>query len=572
MPVRLTIHPSSTPMRSAISPLGTTSAGEKRPGRGRSRCGGAGRRAGAHRLAGDRRRSGGSAALCMRGLRRRPPRRPRMRLPRRASTLPGPTSTNSETPAAQRSTVSRQRTGRVSAAASSARTSANGSVVAHETTGKRGSCSSTASSAARNGSTAGPIEGEWKAPATPSAHARLPRSLAVVAARSERLPVPGQHHLPGSVVVGDRDAAPAAATSAASSARGADQGEHRARVVGLGHQASAQHHERERSSRSSTPAAASAASSPSECPAVTEGLRSSASQPARLAQKMAGWAKRVLSSDAREGVLADELDGALEQVGGAPRDEVAHVGGLAALAGEQRGGRLVSVTKLTLRTLGRAPRFGGFSCANPPGGGQCSAMGGVERGSAAARNVDPRRARSGSRRWGRMARTVRAGAQCRRSTFVRPRRSSRCAAPSAPPRRGCAHAELAIQRGRVLLDRVRREEQPLGDLAVGGAGGDGLEHLALALGQRRPGGASCGLKTVMPRPTIRTAPAMSAAGQSLEMKPAAPAARAALGEIRPGAGDHQHVRAAARPRAGARRSSAPDSWPTNRSTSATCGS
>ena len=48
-----------------------------------------------------------------------------------------------------------------------------------------------------------------------------------------------------------------------------------------------------------------------------------------------------------------------------------------------------------------------------------------------------------------------------------------------------------------------------------------------------PLGDSCGLKTVMPSPTIRTAPAMSAAGQSLEMKPAAPAARAALGEMRP---------------------------------------
>jgi len=35
----------------------------------------------------------------------------------------------------------------------------------------------------------------------------------------------------------------------------------------------------------------------------------------------------------------------------------------------------------------------------------------------------------------------------------------------------------------------------------------------------------------MPSPTIRTAPAMSAAGQSLEMKPAAPAARAAVGEM-----------------------------------------
>ena len=48
-----------------------------------------------------------------------------------------------------------------------------------------------------------------------------------------------------------------------------------------------------------------------------------------------------------------------------------------------------------------------------------------------------------------------------------------------------------------------------------------------------PAGASCGLNTVMPSPTIRTAPAMSAAGQSLEMKPDAPAALAALGLIRP---------------------------------------
>ena len=74
----------------------------------------------------------------------------------------------------------------------------------------------------------------------------------------------------------------------------------------------------------------------------------------------------------------------------------------------------------------------------------------------------------------------------------------------------------------------------------------------------------------MPRPTIRTAPAMSAAGQSLEMKPAAPAARAAFGLIRPAPeisstlvfGDSARRRS---------QISAPDSWPTNRSTSATCG-
>ena len=86
-----------------------------------------------------------------------------------------------------------------------------------------------------------------------------------------------------------------------------------------------------------------------------------------------------------------------------------------------------------------------------------------------------------------------------------------------------------------------------------------------------PCGASWGRNTVMPSPTIRTAPAMSAAGQSLEMNPAAPAARAALGEIRPApeiistlvCGEIERSRS---------QISAPDSWPTNRSTSATCGS
>jgi hypothetical protein len=52
---------------------------------------------------------------------------------------------------------------------------------------------------------------------------------------------------------------------------------------------------RSASSRSSTPAATSAASSPSEWPAAADGSMSSASQPATLAQKIAGCAKRVLS-------------------------------------------------------------------------------------------------------------------------------------------------------------------------------------------------------------------------------------------------------------------------------------
>ena len=75
-----------------------------------------------------------------------------MRLASRARTLPGPTSTKRVAPAACRAVkVSRQRTGRIRAPASSSRTSSNGRADAHEKTVKRGSPSSTSSSAARNG-------------------------------------------------------------------------------------------------------------------------------------------------------------------------------------------------------------------------------------------------------------------------------------------------------------------------------------------------------------------------------------------------------------------------------------
>src|SRR5438067_1389388 len=66
-------------------------------------------------------------------------------------------------------------------------------------------------------------------------------------------------------------------------------------------------------------------------------------------------------------------------------------------------------------------------------------------------------------------------------------RLSEQADPLGELHRLCAVAgpELPIQRTRVLLDGVRREEQPIGDLAVGGAGGDQVQHLALALGEER---------------------------------------------------------------------------------------
>ena len=91
------------------------------------------------------------------------------------------------------------------------------------------------------------------------------------------------------------------------------------------------------SSSSSTPAAVSAPISPSEWPAAIAGSASDLCQPAIEAQKIAGWAKRVDSSTRANGILADELDAAIEQIGELPRDVIAHVGGLGALAGKQQG-------------------------------------------------------------------------------------------------------------------------------------------------------------------------------------------------------------------------------------------
>ena len=64
--------------------------------------------------------------------------------------------------------------------------------------------------------------------------------------------------------------------------------------------------------------------------------------------------------------------------------------------------------------------------------------------------------------------------------------------------------------------------------------------------------------------------AAAAAGQSLEMNPAAPAARAAFGEIRP-APEISSTFVLGEIGRSRSQISAPDSWPTNRSTSATWG-
>jgi hypothetical protein len=80
-----------------------------------------------------------------------------------------------------------------------------------------------------------------------------------------------------------------------------------------------------------------------------------------------------------------------------------------------------------------------------------------------------------------------------------------------------------------------------------------------------------GANTVIPLPTIRTAIATSCAGQSFDTNPVAPAAFAACGEIQP-APEISSTRVFGDSRRIASHSSAPDSSPRKRSTSATCGS
>src|SRR4051812_16463366 len=77
------------------------------------------------------------------------------------------------------------------------------------------------------------------------------------------------------------------------------------------------------------------------------------------------------------------------------------------------------------------------------------------------------------------------------STPSRSNRTPRTSAEQPEPLRpldslgAIADLQLAIQRARVLLDRVRRQVQLRRDLRVGGALGDQVEDLALAIGEQR---------------------------------------------------------------------------------------
>ena len=96
------------------------------------------------------------------------------------------------------------------------------------------------------------------------------------------------------------------------------------------------------------------------------------------------------------------------------------------------------------------------------------------------------------------------------------------------------------------------------------------DDLALAGGEAGLALLGVLMKTSWPRATMRTARTTSAAPQSLETKPDAPAARATAGEIRP-APEMRRTRRSGWTRRSSSATSAPDSPARKRSTSATCG-
>src|SRR5829696_4867512 len=188
-----------------------------------------------------------------------------------------------------------------------------------------------------------------------------------------------------------------------------------------------------------------------------------------LAQKIAGWAKRVLSSTRRNG-SSPTSSPARSRRSGASRATWSRISGVwLPWPGKSTAGACVSVTKLTQHTLGGPPASSvGSAAPTPRVGGQAVRDGGCRRGG--------RRPGSGCG-----VRSTALGSRSGRSLRLGDEADALGLLHGLRP---VARAELAIQRGGVLLDRVRRQEEALGDLAVGGARRHRLEHLTLALGQR----------------------------------------------------------------------------------------
>ena len=230
---------------------------------------------------------------------------------------------------------------------------------------------------------------------------------------------------------------------------------------------------------SSTPAAASAASSPSEWPAAAAGATSSARprQPAIEAQKIAGCWKRVLSSTRAKGSSPTSSMAALEQLGAALGDEVAHLGRLAPLAGEQqRDGAHARNTLIAARV-----NSGSAGLAYPPAGG---VLGAGCRVATVAREDDeqplPIGVNAGQRIPSRRHPAQRAARRAARA------RGARGRAPRRARARGRRHARRRLGRDDGGARAARAD--PCFDLVVGASAG-AINGAALLAGVARHGAA-----------------------------------------------------------------------------------
>ena len=143
----------------------------------------------------------------------------------------------------------------------------------------------------------------------------------------ELVAVAGEDDLAGGVVVGDGDVG-GGGDRPRVVGRAAEQREHRAAVVGLGHQAAAQHDEAERVLGAQDAGGDERAELAERVTGGHGGLEVELGPAGDAGAEDGGLREARALVDALEGVFADELDALLEQVGQGMRDVVAHVGGL----------------------------------------------------------------------------------------------------------------------------------------------------------------------------------------------------------------------------------------------------
>ena len=214
------------------------------------------------------------------------------------------------------------------------------------TTVTRGSRKSIAASAASSSGRAAAITGEWNAPVTGSATARRPCSRAAAAAASNAPLGARQHDLVGRVVVRDREAGGLGDRSRVLGGALAEQREHRAVARALArllHQPPARRDEPQPVLGAQRLGGDQRGDLAERVAGVRGAGHAGVAQPleaddARAVDRRLRVARAVV--DARERIVADDLASEREQVGTRRRDVVAHLGGLASLAGEQEGGGL----------------------------------------------------------------------------------------------------------------------------------------------------------------------------------------------------------------------------------------